>query len=238
MVSILAFDSSAAACSVAVWRDGAVVAAERLPMSRGHAEALMPMIERAMDAARLGYRDLAAVAVAAGPGAFTGLRIGIATARGLALAAGIPAIGVSVFAALAAAVPAQVRKGRGIVAAIDTKRGDVYLQCFDAAGSPVAEGRVAAGEDVPGALPSGPLYVTGDAVPMLRPVLAGRADVAFDAAPGPPEAGAIASLAAAALAAAGAHPLPPPTPFYLRAPEATPLAQQGKPRAARGGGGR
>src|SRR5688500_40303 len=103
MVSILGIETSASVCAAALWRDGAGIAAERAAMARGHAEALMPMIERVMQGTE--YAALDAVAVTAGPGAFTGLRIGLAAARGLALAARIPAIGVSAFAAVAAGIP-------------------------------------------------------------------------------------------------------------------------------------
>jgi tRNA threonylcarbamoyladenosine biosynthesis protein TsaB len=232
MVSVLAFDTSAGACAAALWRDGGVIAAERNAMARGHAAALVPMIERVMAAAALDYRDLSAVAAVAGPGAFTGLRIGLAAARGIALAAGIPAIGISAFAALAAAAPSQPR--RCIAAAIDTKRGDLYLQCFDADARPLAEGRVADPHEAAASLPRGDLYVTGDGVPLLRGLLAARADIALDPSPGPPDAGAVAALAALSLARAGGAGLPPPTPIYLRAPEATPLALQGRARAAAG----
>lgn len=227
MVSILGIDTSAAACSAALWRDGTVVAAERQAMARGHAEALMPMIERVLASAALGYRDLAAVAAVAGPGAFTGLRIGLAAARGIALAAGIPAIGVSAFAAIAAGIPAASRAGRAVAVAIDTKRGDVYLQCFDARLAPVAAGRVVAISEIESVLPAGPVYVAGDASPALREILAGS-DAVFASDPAPPDAGVVAALGAATLAGAQGARMPPPEPIYLRAPEATPLALQGK----------
>jgi len=229
MVSILGIDTSAAACSAALWRDGTVLAAERQAMARGHAEALMPMIERVLASAGLGYRDLAAVAVVAGPGAFTGLRIGLAAARGIALAANIPAIGVSAFAAIAAGIPAALRAGRAVAVAIDTKRGDLYLQCFDSRLEPVESGRVVALADIATALPAGAIHVAGDGSPLLRPLLAeARRDAVFDSNPAPPDAGVVAGLGAAQFAASqGAH-MPPPEPIYLRAPEATPLALQGK----------
>lgn len=227
--SVLGIDTSAAACSAAIWRGGAVAATESVPMARGHAEALMPMIERTMRAAGLAYSDLAAVAATRGPGAFTGLRIGLAAARGLALAAGIPAIGISAFRAIAAGIPARARAGRTLAVAIDTKRGDVYLQCFAAGLESVAEARVVRPEEATAALPAGPLYIAGDGVPLLRAALAARAtEIAFDPRPAPPDAGRVAELGAAALARG--VPLPPPEPLYLRAPEATPLALQGRKR--------
>jgi tRNA threonylcarbamoyladenosine biosynthesis protein TsaB len=231
MVSVLGIDTSAAACSAALWRDGTIAAREHVAMARGHAEALMPMIERVMQGT--GYETLDAVAVTAGPGAFTGLRIGLAAARGLALAAGIPAIGVSAFAAIAAAVPDAALAGRALVTAIDTKRGDVYLQCFDAARRPLDAGRVAGADEIAALVPQGPLFIAGDGAALVAAALAeDRCDVALAAERAAPDAAAVAALGAELLAAArrAGAPLPPPEPLYLRAPEATPLALQGKRR--------
>lgn len=82
--AVLAFDTACDACSAAVWRDGAVLAREFVAMARGQSEALLPMIERVMAAAKLEFADLAAIGVTVGPGAFTGLRIGLAAARAIA----------------------------------------------------------------------------------------------------------------------------------------------------------
>jgi len=230
MVSILGIDTSAAACSAALWRDGAVLAAERQAMARGHAEALMPMIERVMKGEA--YARLDAVAVTAGPGAFTGLRIGLATARGIALAARIPAIGVSTFAAIAAGIPEAARHGRAVAVAIDTKRGDAYLQCFDAKLAPLGPGRVAGPAEIPTLLPPGPLYVAGDGARLIALDGAAR-DIVLAEVGIPPDAAIVAALGAELLSAArrAGAPLPPPEPLYLRAPEATPLALQGKARS-------
>src|SRR3954469_5612836 len=103
-MNILALDTAGAACSVAVLR-GVVVAASRSePMARGHSEALMPMIRAAMRDAALEFDALDLIAATVGPGAFTGIRIGLAAARGLALAAGKPAVGVTSFEAVAEGV--------------------------------------------------------------------------------------------------------------------------------------
>ncbi len=233
MVSVLGIETSASVCAAALVRDGAVVAAERLSMARGHAEALMPMIERVMRG--VAYANLDAVAVTAGPGAFTGLRIGLAAARGIALAAGIPAIGVSAFAALAAGIPPAARRDRAIAVAIDTKRGDVYLQSFDARLAPLGPGRVAGAAELAALLPSGPLYVAGDGARLVAAALpAGSRDIAWAQDLTAPDAGVVAVLGAEMLAAArrAGAPLLPPEPLYLRAPEATPLALQGKVRKA------
>lgn len=131
---VLAFDTTAAACSVALVHDGAPRVRIRETMEQGQAEALMPLIERAMTEASVAYADLDLIAVTVGPGSFTGVRVGLATARALSLAAGKPCIGVSSLDVLAAAVP-DAERGRAetILAAVDTKRGDLYLQGFDAA---------------------------------------------------------------------------------------------------------
>jgi tRNA threonylcarbamoyladenosine biosynthesis protein TsaB len=231
MVSVLGIDTSAAACSAALWRDGAIASREHVAMTRGHAEALVPMIERVMRGT--GYESLDAVAVTAGPGAFTGLRIGLAAARGIALAANIPAIGISAFVAIAAAIPDAELARRAIAVAIDTKRGDVYLQCFDEARRPLGPGRVAAVGEISVLLPAGPLYVAGDGAGVVEAALSPQSlDVAWAAERAPPDAAVVAALGAEMLAAArrAGAPLPPPEPLYLRAAEATPLALQGKPR--------
>src|SRR5690349_183976 len=101
-VIILALDTAGSACSVAIARGEQLLAADRREMRHGHAEALMPMVDAAMREARLTARELDAVAVSTGPGGFTGIRIGLAAAHGIALAAGARLIGISSFAAVAA----------------------------------------------------------------------------------------------------------------------------------------
>ena len=90
---ILAFDTATSACSAALWEDGRVGARRFETMTRGHAEALVPMIADVMDEAGTNFPRLDLIAVTVGPGAFTGLRIGLAAARGMALAAAVPCLG-------------------------------------------------------------------------------------------------------------------------------------------------
>src|SRR4051812_14151460 len=104
-MNILGFDTSGAVCAAAVLRSGRVAAQREAAMERGHAQALVPMLAAAMEEAGLGFGDLDAVGVTVGPGAFTGIRIGLAAARGIGLASGLPVFGVTGFAAIAAAVP-------------------------------------------------------------------------------------------------------------------------------------
>lgn len=105
---LLVFDATAGRCAVAVF-DGAALVAERDDaMTRGHAERLFPLIDECLEEAGLGYADLTGVAVCTGPGNFTGARIGVAAARGLALSRGIRSIGVDRFDAAAEGVAGEV----------------------------------------------------------------------------------------------------------------------------------
>src|SRR3984885_13885764 len=101
---VLAIDTALAACSAAVLdtANGGILASESLPMIRGHAEALMPLVERVVKATGFSFREFDRVVVTTGPGSFTGLRVGIAAARGLGLATAIPVVGVSTLSAYAA----------------------------------------------------------------------------------------------------------------------------------------
>ncbi len=120
--AILALDAAAAACSVALWRDGRVLAYRESPMARGHAEALMPLVLEAMAATGLDFADLEKIAVGVGPGSFTGIRIALAAARGIALAADRPVMGIDSFNALAAAIPAPLLAGHSLLVVIESKR--------------------------------------------------------------------------------------------------------------------
>jgi len=231
--SILALDCSASACSAALWRRGALAAREFAAMGRGQAEALMPMVETVMEAGGAGYRDLDLVAVTVGPGSFTGLRIGLAAARGLALAAGVPVLGVTSFAAIAAAVPAAAGP-EPLAVAIDDRRGGVYWQEFDAARRPVGEARAVAADDLAGfvaaRLRGRSLRLAGDGAKSVRAALGSDAPAALTGPEAPPDAAAVAGLAAAlAVDFLAGRPVGlPPVPLYLRPPDVS------LPPAARG----
>ncbi len=225
---LLAFDTAGPACSAAIWRDGAVRARRFEAMSRGQSERLVPMIEAVMAEAGIAFPALDAIAVTCGPGGFTGVRIGLATARALALACDRPVIGISNFEAVAAAVPEDAWAGRSLAVVIDAKRSDLYVQAFGATSgaapgahfSPATAPRAIAPADLSAFLPSGPLLLAGDAVEAALAALeaAGR-EVVAAAAPGQADAGRVAALAAARpLPEAGA---PPPDPIYLRGPDVT-----------------
>jgi tRNA threonylcarbamoyladenosine biosynthesis protein TsaB len=139
-LKILALDTALQACSVALIDTVGTSPpiSESVPMLRGHAEALMPMIARAAEAARLSFSAIDRFAVTVGPGTFTGIRVGIAAARGLALATGRPLIGVTTLEVYAAELAEKV-KNRSIAIALDARRSEVYFQTFDAAGRPLCE---------------------------------------------------------------------------------------------------
>jgi tRNA threonylcarbamoyladenosine biosynthesis protein TsaB len=214
---LLAIDCSAAACSVALWREGAIVAHRFEAMERGQAEALMPMLAQVMATAALGWEALGAVAVGVGPGSFTGLRVALAAARGIGLAAGIPVHGVSTLAALVEAVPEARRRGRTLAAFIASKRGDLYGQWFDAALRPLNEPGVLA-PAAAAALPSGPVLLAGDGAGAVLAHLTTRsAEIVLAPGSGLPDAAAVAHHAARV----GFDKLLPPLPLYLHAPAVT-----------------
>jgi tRNA threonylcarbamoyladenosine biosynthesis protein TsaB len=221
VMKILALDSSGAACTAGAWRDGALVAHESVAMSQGHAEALMPMIERVMARAALAYAGLDRIAVCVGPGSFTGVRVGIAAARGLGLAADVPVIGVTATEVLAAMVPAAERAAeRKILAVIDSKRGDVFAQVFDARARALGEIEVVALDRLVAWCGGGAFIVVGDAAGVAAKALEARAVVSS----------AETSCAPAAIAAIAAVRGPDPRgalPVYGRAPDVTLRADGG-----------
>ena len=224
---VLAIDTALAACSAAVLdtEHGGIVAAESLPMTRGHAEALMPLIARVMDQAGLAFTDLDRVAVTTGPGSFTGLRVGIAAARGIALATGKSAVGLSTLFAYAA--PQMAADDRiPVVAAIDARHGHVYLQVFGPGGRTPSAPRLAPLREAVQAASAAPACIVGSAA---QSVAAGLSQA--DAEPAAVDARPAPDIAWVARIGAG---LPegqsPPRPQYLRAPDAQPQNAAQLPR--------
>jgi tRNA threonylcarbamoyladenosine biosynthesis protein TsaB len=124
-MKLLAVDTALGACSVAILDNETVLAHHWEPMSRGHAEALAPMVDEAIREAGVSFSDLERLAVTTGPGTFTGQRVGIAFMRGLRLALGLPLLGVTTLEAMAAA--AQAESGLSTIAVLhEAKRGEVY----------------------------------------------------------------------------------------------------------------
>ncbi|CAA7614057.1 conserved hypothetical protein [Candidatus Terasakiella magnetica] len=211
---VLALDTSTSACSAALWAEGRVLAHALKVMARGQSEALIPMVAEIMAEAGLSFSDLGLLAVTVGPGAFTGLRIGLAAARGLSLASGLPLAGVSTPLAVAAAIPTEERAGRTLLAAIESRRDEAWVQMFDQDLAPLGAVTAVLPEQV-AALTIGSLVVVGDASGRLMPFLP---HAVLSTAPGWPDARRVAELAAAQWAAGTALP---PEPLYLRPADVT-----------------
>ena len=223
-MKILALDSATAACSVAAWIDGKVMAVERANLPRGQAEALLPMVERVRAAVGIPFEAFDRCAVTVGPGHFTGLRVGLAAARGLALAAGRPLIGITTLAAIAAAVPDDELTTSALVVALDSKRAEPYLQTFHRDRRPATPAVARLASEYAAELlqrdPGGRFLVAGDAGEALAAELASRGGAVQRSRAAPrPDAAAVAALAAAAPLPAGF-----PAPLYIH-PVATTTAK-------------
>ncbi|TPK54020.1 MULTISPECIES: tRNA (adenosine(37)-N6)-threonylcarbamoyltransferase complex dimerization subunit type 1 TsaB [unclassified Mesorhizobium] len=225
-MKVLAIDCAANLCAACVYDAGARQELGRavLDLGKGHAEHLMAVIAEALKAGATAYAGLGAIAVSVGPGSFTGLRVGVSTARGLALALKVPAIGVTTLEALAAET-AGAFPGRAVLAALDAGREEIHAALYDEMS----------------VLTYGPAVVTlADAVAMANErssVLAGTAATRIAASAGRafdigPETATADILTYARLAAAKGEG-ERPKPLYLRGADAKPqagfiLSRQGK----------
>jgi len=224
---VLAIDTALNACSAAVLDTdrGAIIASETIEMSRGHAEAIMPLIARVMDQAAIEFVELDRIAVTTGPGSFTGLRVGISAARGLALAAGKPAVGLSTLSGFAAPhIAADDTKS--VVAVVDARHDQVYLQVFGPGGRTIIPPRIAPMHEAVRAALTGTMRVVGSAADLIAAAWP-RAEPPPELVEqrGAPDIGWVARLGAAAADGHG-----PPKPLYLRAPDAQPQDAARLPR--------
>jgi len=219
VTSILALDSSGAACSVAFWAEGALRAHRYEAMPRGQSERLVPMVIEVMAEAGRRLDEVALFAATIGPGAFTGLRIGLATLRGLALAADRPMLGVTSFEAVASAIPEE--SGRTLLVLLESKRAELYAQSFAPGPLAASEPLAISPGDLAARFAGGKLLLAGDAVGRALPALAqADCDLRIASERGA-DAAAVAALAARRAGEAGKAP---PAPLYLRPPDVT-LAQ-------------
>ena len=140
-MKILALDTATSACSVAIRIDGKTVSSELEPMTRGQSEVLMPMLVGVLEQAKLRVRDVDLIAVTRGPGAFTGLRVGLATARGLALASGVACCGITTTEAIADAAYDSKDSKKTVLVALDSRRADIYVQVFEGKNSLMSQPR-------------------------------------------------------------------------------------------------
>jgi tRNA threonylcarbamoyl adenosine modification protein YeaZ len=209
---LLAIDTALEACAVGVL-DGERLVTRSETVGRGHAEILMGQVENALRESGLAFADLDRIAVVVGPGSFTGLRVGIAAARGFALVTGKPAVGITTLAAHAAEA-----KGRLVLATLAAGRGEIYGQLFAADGSERGPARVASPQvfaaemaaDTALAGSGSDLVIA--ALPMdQRPVVVHRR-------------ASVDIVSLCNLARAAPEPTAAPKPLYVRAPDAKPQA--------------
>jgi tRNA threonylcarbamoyladenosine biosynthesis protein TsaB len=224
---VLAIDTALAACSAAVLDTeyGGIVASESVPMLRGHAEALLPMLQRVMQQANFGFSDIDRIAVTTGPGSFTGLRVGIAAARGLALAAEKPAVGLSTLSAYAAPHMASDERFP-VVAAVDARHDHVYMQVFAPGGRLFTAPRLAPLREAVKAAAEASSFITGSAARLVATGLSADdpVPVGVDASPAPDIAWV------ARMGAVVPEDQAPLKPQYLRAPDAQPQNAAQLPR--------
>lgn len=214
---VLALDSAGSACSVALRRGDALLARRFAVMARGQSEVLVPMVDECMAEAGIGFAALDLVAVSVGPGAFTGIRIGLATARALGLAADKPVAGIATTSALAAAVSPAERAGRQVMVVVDSRRAELWVQRFSDALLPLGPVQPLLPDQAAALADAGTILVGDGAglVAALAPAAQLHSQIHVDAA------------WVAALAAAGwPQQVLPPEPLYLREADVTVASAQ------------
>ncbi|WP_157019270.1 tRNA (adenosine(37)-N6)-threonylcarbamoyltransferase complex dimerization subunit type 1 TsaB [Mesorhizobium xinjiangense] len=223
-MKILAIDTAAAFCAACLYdsADAIVLGRETLEIGKGHAERLMGVIAAALEQSGLTYGDLDAIAVSVGPGSFTGIRIGVAAARGLALAQDIPCAGVTTLEALAFEAQ-NAFPGRSVLPVLDAKREEIYAALHGADGSAVLAPMVTDAKDAAAIAREHDAVLVGSAAE----VVAGVADGTLDVAGG----GQTADIASfAAVAAQKGFDGAKPAPLYLRGADVRPQSGFALPR--------
>ena len=216
---ILAIDTALDACAAAVLDTdaGKLIAQESQAMKRGHAEALMPLIARVMKASGVAFTSLDRVAVTTGPGSFTGLRVGLSAARGIALAAAKPVVGLTTLTAYAAPFVGE-HSAHPILSAIDARHDHVYFQVVSGDGGSLVKPKVAPISEALEASRFGAPHLVGNAAKIL-------ADRWPSDAPPPARVDVQPAPDINWVAWVGAAVSPetaPARPYYLRAPDAKP----------------
>lgn len=182
------------------------------------------MIDAVMSEAGLSFAELDGLAATVGPGAFTGLRIGLSAARGLALAATLPLVGVTTLEAVAAA---QDPGGLPVLVTLDSKRSDVYAQMFTDSGTALDVPTALMPAEIAGSLPRGkPVAIAGDAADAVINALGRNVGLRRLHGPDLPDAATVAAIAARRLAETPDAYADPPDALYLRPPDAVPAAER------------
>ena len=227
---VLAIDTAASLCAACLWDSGS---GERgravLDIGKGHAEHLIGVIDTALQRAGLAYPQVGAIAVSVGPGSFTGVRVGVSTARGLALALSVPAVGVSTLDALAD----EARATHGaypVIVLLDGGRGEVFCAHYEddsVQRQPAALTRAEAEAVVAGAVAN--TLLTGSAAATLAS--ATQSSLAVVGSGTTADIAVYARLAAERLKGGGTPDKP--VPFYLRGADAKPQTAFALPRTGR-----
>lgn len=201
-------------------------------MSRGQSERLMPMVREVLSEAGADFPDLDLLAVTTGPGAFTGLRIGLAAARGMALAGDLACFGVTTLDAVAAGVSETERQKANMLVVLDSKRAEVYAQAFRSDLRPLSEAQALMPADLAALTANGEgdanrVLVAGDGAGQVIQALKDKGiEAVLSTAPGVPDAATVAAIAAERWSSD--QPAEPLRPLYLRPPDA---------KASKNGGG-
>ncbi len=230
-MNILALDTTLGACSaaVAVSGDGEpVLFCVREPREREHAEVILLMVEKVMSDGGLAFDALDAIAVTIGPGSFTGVRVGVAAARGLALATGLPLIGVTSLEVMARqALDRLDETPDTLVIALDARRGEVYQAVFDGAGETLIDPAALTPEQAVAQLPeTGKIILAGGGAALVLAAAAENGRALQAVFPDlQPDASALAQIALTRAPVNG-----PLSPLYLRPPDAKPQTGKAVPR--------
>ncbi|MFB2549869.1 tRNA (adenosine(37)-N6)-threonylcarbamoyltransferase complex dimerization subunit type 1 TsaB [Ensifer soli] len=210
---LLALDTSGPGCFAAVHdtERNRILAQHGAVIGRGHAEMLTGFIEAALADAGLTLSAIGRIAVTVGPGSFTGIRVGVAAARGFGVALGVPVVGVTTLAVLAD-MARQAQGARPVLAVMDPARAELYCQAFDPAGRPVSDAVLLPVEAARAAYSGFDGVITGSGAALMAGAASadGREPDIFDIA-------AVARLGALADPAEAR-----PSPLYLRGPDARP----------------
>ena len=173
-VKLLAIDTACASCSAALWTDGVIVSSRSCEMARGQAEALMPMVAEVMQEAQADFAALDLIGVTIGPGSFTGLRTGLAAARGLALARSLPLVGVTTTESIALAayrLAPHANPRRPITVVLNSRRDDLYVQHFTAERTPIGVPFTALPQAIVSAASGSGVIFAGDATSQIMDIV-------------------------------------------------------------------
>ncbi len=209
--TILAFDTATGPCSVAVWKDGKIASYLETSVAVTQSTRLVPMIEEALRKTNTAYRDLTVVACTIGPGSFTGIRVGLAAARGICFASGVKGVGFTTLQTLAY----SARDSKlPVLAVLNAGKGEHYYQGFmETSFKPLFEPQLSTLDLASERMPEAFVTVGNAEIPGIEatPVRFPRADALAALAAAEPESGTALK------------------PFYIRPPDATPLVNRKQP---------